>query len=115
MYQPPNAADFNVLELGGFNLIQSLQQKKRNTNIDELINAVETTFNDLDSQKVTDVFLTLQNVHICSFRVSDGNAYKLLHLAKPKLRNSSGLTEKLLCDRSGIKKWQNDFEDIIDV
>ena len=41
MNQPPNSPDFNILDLGFFNSIQSLQQQKRMTDIDELITAVD--------------------------------------------------------------------------
>ncbi|ETV64949.1 hypothetical protein H257_18245 [Aphanomyces astaci] len=39
--QPPNSPDFNVLDLGFFNSIQSLQQQKVARSIGELIAAVE--------------------------------------------------------------------------
>ena len=61
-YQPPNSTDFNVLDLGFFTWIQSLEQKKQTKNIDELINAVEDSFNELNPTKINDVFLTLQSV-----------------------------------------------------
>ena len=67
-YQPPNSTDFNVLDLGFFTWIQSLEQKKQTKNIDELINAVEDSFNELNLTKINDVFLTLQSVHLLSIK-----------------------------------------------
>ncbi|KAF0685352.1 Aste57867_22736 [Aphanomyces stellatus] len=42
--QPPKSPDCNVLDLGYFNAIQSLQHQKRTRTIDDLIDAVERSF-----------------------------------------------------------------------
>ena len=42
--QPPNSPDFNVLDLGFFNSVQSIQQKKSARTIDELISNVENAY-----------------------------------------------------------------------
>ena len=42
--QPPNSPDFNVLDLGFFASIQSLQQQEKMVKIDDLISAVEKSF-----------------------------------------------------------------------
>ena len=43
--QPLTSLDFNVLDLGFFNTIQSLQHKEAPTTVDDLIKAVEDLFN----------------------------------------------------------------------
>jgi hypothetical protein len=41
--QPPNSPDFNVLDLGYFNSIQSLQNQKFSRTIEDLVDAVESS------------------------------------------------------------------------
>ena len=45
--QPPNSPDMNVLDFGYFNSIQSLQHQKCTRTIEELIDAVESSFIEL--------------------------------------------------------------------
>ena len=49
-FQPPNSPDLNVLDLGYFNSIQSLQHQAAPTNIDEPIGAVEKSFDERQQQ-----------------------------------------------------------------
>ncbi|GAA0146745.1 hypothetical protein LIER_36373 [Lithospermum erythrorhizon] len=58
--QPPNSPDLNILDLGFFSAIQSLQYKESPKTIEELVQAVVKSFNDYPSQKVNHVWLTLQ-------------------------------------------------------
>lgn len=64
MCQLPNSPDFNVLDLGYFNAIQSLQHQQNPRNIDELIAAVEKSFQDLATDKLNKCLLVF----------ADGNA-----------------------------------------
>jgi hypothetical protein len=59
-YQPPNSPDLNVLDLGYFTSIQSLQQTKQSTTVDELIEVVEDSYRELDSRKLNNIFFSLQ-------------------------------------------------------
>ena len=77
-YQPPNSPDFNVLDLGFFSSIQSLQQKIKTKSIDELIDAVNHSFVQLEPKKLSNVFLTLQSIHLLSIGNLGGNNYKFL-------------------------------------
>lgn len=58
--QPPNSPEINVLDLGFFRAIQSLQQQSASTTIDELIENVENSFQNLLPEVLNEVFLTLQ-------------------------------------------------------
>ena len=60
--QPPNSPDYNVLDLGFFNSIQSLQHQKSTRTIEELIDAVESAFYELHFDTLSKTFLTLQKV-----------------------------------------------------
>ena len=51
--QPPNSPDLNVLDLGYFTAIQGLQYKEAPSNIDELIDVVQSSFNKLKKTRST--------------------------------------------------------------
>ncbi|KAH9134654.1 hypothetical protein AeRB84_019622 [Aphanomyces euteiches] len=80
--QPPNSPDFNVLDLGFFNAIQSLQYQSTPSNIDELIDAVVYSFGALPSDTLGKTFVTLQKVLQISIDIEGSNAYKLPHMNK---------------------------------
>ncbi|KAF0704028.1 hypothetical protein AaE_015142 [Aphanomyces astaci] len=81
--QPPNSPDFNVLDLGFFNSIQSLQYQKATRSIEELIDAVESAFYELPADTLAKTFvITLQNVMEKSIEIHGSNEYKLPHMRK---------------------------------
>ncbi|ETV81952.1 hypothetical protein H257_05490 [Aphanomyces astaci] len=80
--QPPNSPDFNVLDLGFFNSIQSLQYQKSTRTIEELIDAVETSFYELPVDTVSKTFITLQKVMEKCIEIHGSNDYKLPHMKK---------------------------------
>jgi hypothetical protein len=102
--QPPNSPDLNVLDLGYFNSIQSLQHKKAPKSIDELIEAVHESFNALTADSLNDVFLSLQMCMEEIMRCDGGNNYKLRHMSKAKLRREGRLPMTLMCDPSVLDK-----------
>ena len=55
-FQPPNSPDLNVLDLGFFRAIQSLQEQEVLGNINELVRAVETSFERMSSNELNNVF-----------------------------------------------------------
>ncbi|KAI5400539.1 uncharacterized protein LOC127096114 [Lathyrus oleraceus] len=57
--QPPNSPDLNVLDLGFFNAIQSLQQKEPVKSIDELVGAVQKAFDEFSTVQSNKIFSTL--------------------------------------------------------
>lgn len=46
-FQPPSSLDINVLDLGFFRVIQSLQHQQAPSTIDKLVDAVEKSFEEL--------------------------------------------------------------------
>ncbi|KAH9134470.1 hypothetical protein AeRB84_019745 [Aphanomyces euteiches] len=95
--QPPNSPDFNVLDLGFFNSIQSLQIRKRTRTIDELIDAVESSFNELPSSTVSKTFITLQKVMEKALEAKGGNDFQLPHMKKDaSIKDLS--TFNVICD-----------------
>jgi hypothetical protein len=83
--QAPNSPDTNVLDLGYFNAIQSLQQRKHTNTIPELVKAVEDSFVELDRHTLNKVFLTHQQVLEQIILCDGGNNYKLPHMGKERL------------------------------
>ncbi|RHY01445.1 hypothetical protein DYB36_012472 [Aphanomyces astaci] len=79
--QPPNSPDLNVLDLGFFAAIQTLQYKTVSRTVDEVIASTMIAFETLESEKLTNVFLALQGVMrlVLEHR---GNHFKLPHLKK---------------------------------
>ena len=96
--QPPNSPDFNVLDLGFFNSIQSLKNREDPKNIDELIAAVERAYWKQSRETVDNVFLSLQGAMIDSLTVDGSNSYKLRHIGKAKLRRRGELPRSLKVD-----------------
>ncbi|OQR85870.1 hypothetical protein ACHHYP_11246 [Achlya hypogyna] len=84
--QPPNSPDLNILDLGYFNAIQSLQYDKATSNLDQLVDAVEQSFLELDDIMLENSFLTLQKVMECILVDYGGNNYKVHHINKDKQR-----------------------------
>ncbi|XP_049383023.1 uncharacterized protein LOC125847448 [Solanum stenotomum] len=97
-FQPPNSPDLNVLNLGFFRAIQSLQYQKAPLTIDELINAVETSFNEMKWERLNHVFLTLQACMIEVMKAKGGNNYKVPHMMKERLEREGNLPIQLSCD-----------------
>jgi hypothetical protein len=103
-FQPPNSPDMNVLDLGFFRAIQSLQHQQAPKDIDELIQAVTSAFYRMDREKLNDIFLTLQQCMVEVMRVKGGNNYKLPHMGKESLRRQGILPDTLPCDRGVLEQ-----------
>ncbi len=105
--QPANSPDFNFLDLGFFNAIQSLQHQAAAGNIDDLLKAAETEFEELHPSKLGDTFLTLQKVIKCVMDFNGGNDYKIPHLKKQVRRRAGNEVSTIFCDRAIFAKDQN--------
>ncbi|KAL7601440.1 hypothetical protein Lser_V15G26026 [Lactuca serriola] len=62
-FQPPNSPDLNVLDLGFFRVIQSLQEQEALSTTNELVNAVQTSFERMQSQQLNNVFFNTTNMY----------------------------------------------------
>ena len=96
--QPPNSPDFNVLDLGFFNSIQSLQYQEAPTSINELINCVLKAFNEIDYNKLNKTFLSYQCALESSMSVGGSNKYKLQHIQKDKNKSNGVKYDNVFCD-----------------
>lgn len=100
--QPPNSPDFNVLDLGFFNSIQSLTQRDAPKNIDELIESVGVAFENLSHETLDNTFISYQKAMESSMKLGGSNQYKLEHMSKKKQRREGTLATNVLCDPESI-------------
>ncbi|XP_023767508.1 uncharacterized protein LOC111916103 [Lactuca sativa] len=101
-FQPPNSPDLNVLDLGFFRAIQSLQEQEALSTTDELVNAVQTSFERMQSQQLNNVFLTLQTCMKEIIKVQGGNNYHIPHIGKSRLDRQGNLPLQIECDQTLI-------------
>ncbi|XP_057793068.1 uncharacterized protein LOC131009674 [Salvia miltiorrhiza] len=80
VHQPPNSPDTNINDLGWFRAIQSLQTELVCTNMDDLVNAVINSFNELSPNTLNKVFLSMQSCMVGIMKVKGRNNYKIPHL-----------------------------------
>lgn len=105
--QPPNSPDLNVLDLGFFNSIQSLQHQESPKTIDELIECVQNAFNALSRDKLDNVFLTLQKCMESTLMARGDNNYKIQHMNKEKLRREGRLPVSIMCNEEALAIARN--------
>ena len=111
--QPPNSPDFNVLDLGFFNAIQSLQQEQKMSNIDDLIKCTEDAYNNIPTTKVENVFLTLQCCMEASMKEMGRNSYKIPHTSKEKLRREGRLPISIRCNPLALAKARETVDEVV--
>ncbi|XP_058726901.1 uncharacterized protein LOC131598302 [Vicia villosa] len=98
MCQPANSPDLNILDLGYFNAIQSLQYKESLNSIDELVKVVEKSFETFSTVKSNHIFLTLQSCMIEIMKIRGSQKYKIPHFKKEMLEHQGQLPKQLKCD-----------------
>jgi hypothetical protein len=102
MCQPPNSPDLNILDLGFFRAIQSLQHKETPKSIDELIEAVMKAFESfLETNKI---FLTLQTCMKEIMKAKGSNKYDIPHIKKDILQKEGQLPTEIKCDPSLVEE-----------
>ncbi|KAL7142023.1 hypothetical protein ABFS83_08G094600 [Erythranthe nasuta] len=107
MSQPPNSPDLNILDLGFFCAIQSLQTKKPVKTVDELIVVVVKSCEDFPSTKSNRIFLTLQSCMIEVLKIKGCNKYKIPHIKKAMLERTGQLPTQLKCDPELVQEVIN--------
>jgi hypothetical protein len=97
-FQPPKSPDFNVLDLGLFNAIQSRQYQVDSSKTEELLTSVTESFHAIPSHTIAKCFLTLQKVMETTIRHNGDNNYQLPRISRVHIRNGV-LPFTLPCDR----------------
>ena len=80
--QPPNSPDTNILDLGFFNPIQSLQDRTTLNSMDDIITEVRRVFEQQDPAVLGRVWTTYQAVLQKIMLAKGDNTFKLPHLHK---------------------------------
>jgi hypothetical protein len=104
MCQPPNSPDLNVLDLGFFAAIDSLQQNEASNSVDTLIQAVDKAFDDFSIISSNNIFLSLQQSMIEIMKRNGSNKFKQPHMKKEMLLNRGMLPTQLKCDQELIQQ-----------
>ncbi|GKD05006.1 hypothetical protein Tco_1179980 [Tanacetum coccineum] len=101
-FQPSNSLDLNVLDLGFFRAIQSLQEQEVLGTIDELVNVVQASYGRMPSHELNNVFLTLQTCMKEILKVNGGNNYQIPHIGKGRLERQGMLPLTIDCEQDLI-------------
>ncbi|ETM98862.1 hypothetical protein PPTG_24545 [Phytophthora nicotianae INRA-310] len=95
--QPPNSPDLNVLDLGYFRSIQSLQYQTECRGVEALLDAVNSAFSAMKADTLNKIFMTLQTCMECIIRANGGNNYKTPHRGKDALKKAGQLPVSFAC------------------
>ncbi|XP_021736245.1 uncharacterized protein LOC110702807 [Chenopodium quinoa] len=93
--QPPNSPDLNILDLGFFRSIQSLQHKKFARNPEQLIKVVKEAFYELHAKTLFKCWVTLNNVMNQILKAKGSNKYEPPHVNKAKLDREGRLQDPI--------------------
>ena len=96
--QPANSPDTNVLDLGFFASIQSLQHQHSPRTMDELIDVVLLEFAGYPMQRLSKIWLSFQLVLLEILKCDGGNDFKLPHASKDKMSAMGRLPDEFVCD-----------------
>ncbi|OMO50693.1 hypothetical protein COLO4_37925 [Corchorus olitorius] len=94
----PNSPDLNILDLEFFYAIQLIQHTEAPKNVDELVSAVERSFEVYPSKDSNKIFLTLQTCMEAIMKEKGSNIYKIPHSRKAILERAGRLPTLMKCD-----------------
>ncbi|XP_021757861.1 uncharacterized protein LOC110722875 [Chenopodium quinoa] len=107
VYQPAQSPDLNVLNLGLFKAIQSLQYQSFPTTLDDLIKEVINAYNAFEAKANKYIWLTLQSVMIKVLEKQGGNNFSPPHMKKKKIDKLGVLPKHLHVPRQLIHQAVN--------
>ncbi|ETV70187.1 hypothetical protein H257_14220 [Aphanomyces astaci] len=96
--QPPNSPDMNVLDLGFFRAIQTLQERHNCLTVQDVVAATEAACNEVSMETLDSNFMTLQSCLQEVIKATGDNNYKIPHMGKKKLALAGKLPETIACD-----------------
>ncbi|XP_021773495.1 uncharacterized protein LOC110737440 [Chenopodium quinoa] len=91
----PNSPGMNVLDLGFFRRIQSLQHKKMAKTPDQLIKVVEDAFSELHPIRLLKVWVTLCHTMNQILKIKSSNRFEPPHVNKEKLEREGRLQDPI--------------------
>ena len=101
--QRSNSPDLNILVLGFFNSIQSLQHKKCANSTQELVEAVLKAFNELPDIILSRNFNTIKLIMNLVLENDGGNKFKIRHLQKSRRQRNGKDVEIVFCTADNIE------------
>ncbi|KAF0693687.1 Aste57867_15372 [Aphanomyces stellatus] len=99
VFQPPNSHDMNVLDLGFFRAIQTLQSEKSSRSLEEIVSATESAWLEVSMNTLNKNFVTLQRCLKEVILAQGGNDYKIPHMKMDVLHAQGRLPEMVTCER----------------
>jgi len=96
-FQPPNSPDTNVLDLGFFRAVQTLQIKERASTIDDIITATYAAWNKISHETLLNNLRTLELVMVEILKADGDNSFCIPHVGKARLERSGRLPEQWVC------------------
>ncbi|KAH0650432.1 hypothetical protein KY290_032424 [Solanum tuberosum] len=90
----------------GFDIkaIQSLQYQNASSNVDEFVEVVEKSFNEMKVERLNHVFLTLQCCMNEVMKDRGDNNYKVPHMNKEILERENDLPLQVRCDVDAVNQ-----------
>ena len=107
--QPANSPDLNVLDLGYFNAIQSFQHQRRSTSIEELVENVQQSYNDLSINQLHNIWITWQLVMLRVIECNGDNTYVLPRKNRGVLERDGILKTTVVVGDDLMKKIDDDI------
>ena len=104
VFQSPQNPDLNVLDLGLFRSIQSLQYQSFPKTIDDLVKKVEESYATFDPQVNKFTWITLQHAMVEILKVKGGNNYKIPYIGKQRLERMGMLPTKVEIPRELVNE-----------
>ncbi|XP_074289597.1 uncharacterized protein LOC141614750 [Silene latifolia] len=102
--QPANSPDLNILDLGFFRSIQSLQDENPAMTVDELVTNVTEAYEAETALTLDNVWLSLQACMVEIMKKKGHNDYPLPHLAKGAQRRQGTLPRDLQADEELVRE-----------
>ncbi|KAK9725658.1 hypothetical protein RND81_05G160500 [Saponaria officinalis] len=102
--QPAMSPDLNILDLGFFRSIQSLQDENQAKNVEELVKNVQDAYERETVECLDNVWLSLQACMVEMMKMKGHNNYKLPHLRKAAQRLQGTLPRDLVVDEELVKE-----------
>ncbi|XP_074300833.1 uncharacterized protein LOC141632159 [Silene latifolia] len=100
--QPPNSPDHNILDLGLFRSIQTLQHEKAPKSVVELVNAVVRSDEEVTPVILNHTWLTLQTCMNEILKNKGNNNYKIPHMGKKRLARLNQLPTTIEPDANSM-------------
>ncbi|XP_021755471.1 uncharacterized protein LOC110720732 [Chenopodium quinoa] len=111
VYQPPQSPDLNVLDLGLFIVMQSIQYQSFPKNVEELVKVVEEAYNTFDPISNKFTWITLQSCMTEILKMMEDNNFTPTHMKKRSLEKQGILPERLTFSPELVAQAMNHLND----